>query len=101
MDKLNENMEKYVNYFKKKSDLTDYNLDKLNNILTSEKYLEFIDLVYNYFNQKSNNSESENGRLAIRCYLEADQIISSFWKQLLGEEMSEKFHNHLKTKLNI
>jgi hypothetical protein len=43
MDKLNENMEKYVNYFKKKSDLTDYNLDKLNNILTSEKYLEFID----------------------------------------------------------
>jgi hypothetical protein len=98
MDELNENIQQFIKYFRKKANFSEDNLEEVNKILTSDKYSEFIDSVYKHFNKKLKPGE---GRLAIQYYLDADEIITSFWDELLGENMSEAYRTYLKNKLNM
>jgi len=98
MDEFNENVQQFIKYFRKKAHFSEDNLEEVNKILSSDKYSEFIDSVYKHFNKQLKPGE---GRLAIQNYLEADEIITSFWDELLGENMSEAYRAHLKNKLNM
>lgn len=85
MKDLEKEIEKYVIYFKKKRNLDTLNTEEVNKVLISQKYFEFIDNVYEYFNSKKGlDKENNNERLAIECYLDADEAINHFWKKLLG-----------------
>jgi len=90
-------LEKYVAYFKKKTDLSALDNDSINKILNSDKYSEFIDFVYDYYNSKISPSIDNKERLSIQCYLDVDDAINSFWHMLLGVEQYEK----LKSKIDI
>ncbi len=94
---IKEEIERYVDYFIKKKRYKFINTEEIDQVLTSNKYLEFVDTVYNFYNtQRSPNIPIEE-RLSIQCYFEADQAINSFWKRLLGD----KFNNKIKSKLNL
>jgi hypothetical protein len=85
MNELDEEIRKYVKYFRKKRDLDSLNTEEINKVLISEKYFEFIDNVYKYFNHKNGvGTEASKERLAIECYLDADEAINQFWSKLLG-----------------
>ncbi|MEJ2251789.1 MAG: hypothetical protein P8Y97_19295 [Candidatus Lokiarchaeota archaeon] len=101
MDELDEQIDKFVRYFKRKTNLDRYNLEEIDKILTSDKYSEFIDSIYKYYNNKAENPPNYDGRLSIQHYMEVDHVINTFWDLLLGEHMNEKYRMHLKTKLNI
>lgn len=96
---VNEELEKYVAYFKKKTDLSDLDTDNINKILNSDKYSEFIDFVYDYYNSKISPSNTNKERLSIQCYLDVDGAINSFWHMLLGIDQYEKFKSKLGIKI--
>jgi len=99
MKDLEKEIEKYVIYFKKKRDLDTLNSEEINKILISQRYFEFIDNVYDYFNSKKGmDKENNNERLAIECYLDADEAINQFWKKLLGRK---NLTDSIRTKLQI
>jgi len=94
MINLNEEIQKYISYFKKK--LYSFNQEEIDQILTSNKYFQFINTIYDYFNSKvvSNNSGKE--RLNIECYLDADEVINKFWLDLLGNKINDSIKSYLK-----
>jgi hypothetical protein len=94
-----EELEKYVAYFKKKTDLSDLDIDNINKILNSDKYSEFIDFVYDYYNSKVSPNNPNKERLSIECYLDVDGTINNFWHMLLGVEQYEKFKSKLGIKI--
>jgi len=42
------------------------------------------------------DKEENKERLAIECYLDADEAITHFWKKLLGNNLTEEIRAHLK-----
>ncbi|MBY9005355.1 MAG: hypothetical protein KGD63_01200 [Candidatus Lokiarchaeota archaeon] len=93
MSHIKEEIERYVNYFKRKKKYKFTNKEEIDQVLTSDKYLEFVNTVYNFYNTlKSLDTPSEE-RLSIQCYFEVDQAINSFWNQLLGKKFSEKVNS--------
>ncbi|MBD3199251.1 MAG: hypothetical protein GF316_04480 [Candidatus Lokiarchaeota archaeon] len=96
MKNIQEEMDKYITYFKKKKRFEFGDKEEINKILNSEKYFEFIDTVYNYYNSQINPDAQSKERLAIQCYLDADETINSFWIRLLGNNINDEIKNHLK-----
>jgi len=97
MSDIDNQIEKYVKHFQKKTNLDSIKKEEIDKVLISDKYFEFIDNVYNYFNSKKGSKKHENKeRLAIECYLDADEAITHFWKELLGTNLTEEIRSHLK-----
>lgn len=96
---ISDKLEKYVAYFRKKTDLSNLDLQALNKILNSDKYSEFIDFVYDYYNSKVNPDNPNKERLSIQCYLDVDAVINNFWHMLLGVKLYEQFKSKLGIKV--
>jgi hypothetical protein len=90
---------KYVDFFKAKKKFQIRNLNDITGILTSKKYLELVNNIYNSLNLKEEDLSSY--RLSPQCYLKANQIIDNFWKLLLGDQLFQEFNSRLKSKLKI
>ncbi|TXT61969.1 MAG: hypothetical protein BAJALOKI1v1_1060004 [Promethearchaeota archaeon] len=91
---LNRQIQDYLAYFKKK--YVQFNQEEIDQILTSDKYFKFINMVYDYFN--SNVASNNNGkeRLSIECYIDAEETINKFWLKLLGNKLNENIKSYLK-----
>lgn len=97
-DLINE-IEKYVNYFRKKRKFHISNIEEINRILISQKYYNFINKVYSYYNSRAQLKEKI--RLCPQYYIDANKKIEYFWELLLGSTLYNKFKSSLKLKLNI
>ena len=87
-------VEKFVNYFKRKKKFIIEEIEEINNIINSQKYYDFINEIYNYYNSKvKSNSQI---RLSPQCYTDAGQTIDYFWDLLLGHKLNNKFKAELK-----
>lgn len=96
MSDIKEEIEKYVNYFKKKRKYNFNNKDDIDQVLTSDKYFEFVDTVYGFYNSQLCPNTPSQERLSLECYFEADQAIDLFWHRLLGKKFSEKVKSRIK-----
>lgn len=92
-------IEKYVNYFKKKRKFKISNIEEINRILNSQKYYDFINKVYSYYNLKAQSKE--NIRLCPQYYIDVNKIIDYFWELLLGNKLYNEFKSSLKLKLKV
>ena len=97
-DLINE-IEKYVNYFRKKRKFHISNIEEINKILTSQKYYDYINKVHSYYNLKAH--PKENIRLCPQYYIDVNKIIDYFWELLLGNKLYNEFKSSLKLKLKI
>ena len=88
MNWLNE-IESYVEFFKKKRKFQISSIEGIKNILNSQKYYDFIEKLYNYYNTKV--QLKENIRLSPKCYHEVNQRIDYFWESLLDNKSINEF----------
>ncbi len=93
---IKDEIEKYVSYFVKKKKLKFNSKKEIDQVLTSQKYFEFVDKVYNFYNSQISTNVDPKERLSIECYYDVDQAINSFWNRLLGNKFSEKIKTILK-----
>ena len=77
-----------MKYFRENYDTEEKS--EIDKILTSEKYADFIEMVYNYHNSKVQKEPSDKTRLCLRCYQDADRTINYFWSQLLRNKPERK-----------
>lgn len=96
MQDIKDEIEKYVSYFVKKKKLKFNSKKEIDQVLTSQKYFEFVDKVYNFYNSQISTNVDPKERLSIECYYDVDQAINSFWNRLLGNKFSEKIKTILK-----
>lgn len=94
MDEIKVDIEKFVNYFKNKRRFRIDNVEQIDKILTSQKYLDFINTIYSYYNSKV--GATDNYRLSPLCYLDADRAINYFWEFLLVSDLNKKLKSKLK-----
>jgi hypothetical protein len=76
----------YIARFRKKKFMIN-NLADINKVLVSSDYGQFLNSLYKSYEP--------------RDYFLAGEIIDSFWKALISNELFEKLHNNLKKKLKI
>lgn len=88
MSCLNE-IENYVEFFKKKRKFQISCIKGIKNILNSQKYDDFIEKLYKHHNSKV--QLKENIRLSPKCYHEVNQKIDYFWELLLGNKSINEF----------
>ena len=98
MEEIINEIEKYVNYFKKEK-LQVNNREDINKILNSQKYFDFIEFVYNHYNSKIQSKK--NIRLCPQCYFDADRTIDYFWELLIDEKLIIEFKSKSKTILKF
>jgi len=90
MNDLIDIINSFVMYFKNKKK---YRIDKkedLNKILLSEKYNEFINILYNYYNLKK--QPNTKLRLSPQCYIDVNKKINYFWEQLIETKGCNEFY---------
>jgi len=92
------NLNHYIHIFKKKKKFDLKNIEDVENIINSEEYLDFINAVYKFSNSKT---RSDNERLQIRSYSNADEIINQFLELILGKELYHNYTSHLQSKLRF
>ncbi len=88
MSCLNE-IESYVEFFKKKRKFQISSVKGIKNILNSQEYDDFIEKLYKHHNSKV--QLKENIRLSPKCYHEVNQKIDYFWELLLGNKSINEF----------
>lgn len=94
MANLEEEIQKYLSYFKKK--LYYFNQEEIDQILISDNYFKFINTVYDYFNSQVASNNTGKQRLNIECYIDADEVINKFWLDLLGNKINDSIKSYLK-----
>ena len=82
-------IESYVEFFKKKRKFQISSIEGIKNILHSQKYYDFIEKLYKHYNTKV--QLKENIRLSPKCYHEVNQNIDYFWERLLGNKSISDF----------
>jgi len=99
MLEIENKLRKYVDYFLKSKKFRVNNIDKINEIINSKEYGNFINSVYNYYNSKL--KPQNNSRLNPQFYIDANRTIDQFWDLLLDEKLKNEYKANLKKKLKL
>ena len=91
-------LEHHVALFKKKKKFQINHLSEIDKILNSIEYSNFINKVYEFFNK---HVPRVDGRLALKYYSDANNIIDQFWNLLLGNDLNKEFISDIQSKLHF
>lgn len=89
MKNLKNEIERIVNFFKRKRKFNIENIEGIKNIPNSQVYYGFINKIYSNYNSKV--QLEENIQLSPKYHYEANQIIDNFCELFLNKELKKRF----------
>lgn len=89
MKNLKNEIESFVNFFKRKRKFNNENIEGKKVIPISQAFYGFINKIYSNYNSKV--QLEENIQLSPKYHYEANQIIDHFWELFLSIELKKRF----------